>query len=265
MEAARILKNYQFDFTIKYIAFGAEELGLYGSSYYVSEAINKKEKIIAVINLDMISYADLIPEDINIASNEKSEWLGEMFTSIAKTYTNINSTNTIDPSFRWSDHAPFWHANYPAILAIEDLIIANPYYHSPGDLLNTLTLNFGIEVTKAAIANAAYLAQLYDPDLPKPPKNITIKPIYSYSLLDSRKHILLSWTSNNNNLAGFNIYRTNASHVNYVKLNSAPITNTTYIDNYLALDSIYFYSITSISKNNKESHFSAEISEDMIN
>jgi hypothetical protein len=261
MEAARILHNYDFDFTIKYIAFGAEELGLYGSAYYATNAANKKEKIIGVINLDMISYVDLIPEELNIASDEKSQWLGNIFVSLTNTYTNIQSVNTVDPSFRWSDHASFWHVNYDAILAIEDLNITNPFYHSPGDTLNTLSLSFGIETTKGAIANVIYLAQLFDPHLPKPPKNITLQSIYSYSLFDARKHIIISWQPNNTNISGYNIYRSDISHYNYTKLNSTLITNSTYKDSYIHPDTLYYYVITSISPNNLESHFSAEVSE----
>lgn len=262
MEAARILKNYQFDFTIKYITFGAEEIGLYGSAYYASNASQQNEKIIAVINLDMISYVDLIPEDINIASNEKSAWLGEMFKSLTETYTNVKAVNTIDPSFRWSDHSSFWHSNYSAILAIEDLNISNPFYHSPADTIDTLTLNFGIETTKAAISSIVTLAQLYDPQLPMPPKDISIKPVYSYSLFDSRKHISLSWDPNNSNTLGFNIYKTNISHLHYSKLNASPITEPFYKDIHQPPDSFYFYVITAISPNYQESHFSAEVSED---
>ena len=50
MEAARILSNYQFDFTIRYIAFDAEEIELYGSTYYASNASQQNEKIIGVLN-----------------------------------------------------------------------------------------------------------------------------------------------------------------------------------------------------------------------
>jgi hypothetical protein len=59
MEAARILSNRPLDFTVRFIAFSAEEQGLIGSLSYVQTQLSPEEEIIGVINLDMIAYADL--------------------------------------------------------------------------------------------------------------------------------------------------------------------------------------------------------------
>jgi hypothetical protein len=66
MEAARILAKYPLDFTVRFIAFSAEEWGLYGSHYYSAGVRASSERIIGVVNLDMIAYADTMPEDLDI-------------------------------------------------------------------------------------------------------------------------------------------------------------------------------------------------------
>jgi Zn-dependent M28 family amino/carboxypeptidase len=56
MEAARVLSNYQFDATIRFITFDREEQGLYGSSAYAAAAALAGENILGMVNLDMIAY-----------------------------------------------------------------------------------------------------------------------------------------------------------------------------------------------------------------
>ncbi len=56
MAAAELLSDYDFNLTIKFMAFSGEEQGLKGSAHYVSGAYSAGENITAVINLDMIAY-----------------------------------------------------------------------------------------------------------------------------------------------------------------------------------------------------------------
>jgi aminopeptidase YwaD len=59
IEAAKIISSKNLDFNIKFIAFGAEELGLIGSSYYVNSLTSKeKSSILAMINLDKVGVGD---------------------------------------------------------------------------------------------------------------------------------------------------------------------------------------------------------------
>ena len=56
LAASEILSDYDFNYTIRFIAFSGEEQGLIGSSHYSSDAWNNGDNITAVINLDMIAY-----------------------------------------------------------------------------------------------------------------------------------------------------------------------------------------------------------------
>ena len=55
---AYVLSKYQFNHTIKFITFSGEEVGTYGSFTYAREASYRGDNIVAVLNMDMIGYAN---------------------------------------------------------------------------------------------------------------------------------------------------------------------------------------------------------------
>ena len=54
MELARVMSAYQFDKTIVFVAFAAEEIGLSGSQAYAAQAKQDGMQIEAVLNNDII-------------------------------------------------------------------------------------------------------------------------------------------------------------------------------------------------------------------
>lgn len=159
LEAASILNQYEFNYTIKYICFAGEEQGLHGSEFYAAEAVSGGEDILGVINLDMIGYEDVDPEDLDIFGDSGSEWLVDKFIFAAQTYTSLGTVKTINPNMVWSDHAAFWDEGYSALCGFEDFYFTNPNYHKTLDTIDTLDLSFTEEVTKAAVACLAELAE----------------------------------------------------------------------------------------------------------
>jgi hypothetical protein len=259
MEAARIFKDHSFDFSVKFICFSAEELGLYGSKDYAQKARLGGEDIIAVINLDMIAYTDFLPEDLDIIGNPSSEWLINCFSSTAKKYTLLDIFKIVNPSFIWSDHASFWNSGYSAICGIEDANVPNPYYHTTQDTIDTLNLDFMTEAVKASLATVAELAQPVSS--PQTPTGLISRSQVASSLFLSRKTVFLSWSDNPDPAIGYNVYRTTTSHLNYQKLNSSPLTQMSYIDRNLDGDTSYFYVITAVDGLGNESNFSKEVTD----
>ncbi len=261
MEAARIFASQTFDFTVKFICFSAEEWGLYGSRNYALEARQRGEDIIAVINLDMIAYTDSIPEDLDIISNPASEWLADRFFSTSLTYTPLlNIFKVVNASVTGSDHSPFWDRGYSAILGIEDVFIANPYFHTTNDTIDTLNLDFATEVAKASLAIAADLAQPVS--TPRTPTGFTSRSQIISSLFSSIKTAFLEWDTNQDPVIGYNIYRTTTSHSNYQKLNSSPLVQTYYRDENLDPYTPYYYVVTAIDSLDNESNYSKEVVDD---
>lgn len=161
LEIARILAGASFEYTVKFICFSAEEWGLYGSDYYARKAKNRGEKIVGVINMDMVAYTDATRKKLEIYVNSSSNWLGAKFLQAAATYAPMSISKYVDGWADWSDHWSFWDYGYYALCGIESAADWNPYYHRTTDTLDKLNLNFCVSVTKASLAAAAVLAKPY--------------------------------------------------------------------------------------------------------
>lgn len=159
MEAARIAVPYSFDYTVDFVCFSAEEWGLYGSEHYAAEASQSGQNIVAVLNLDMISYTDVTPEDLDLVCNNSSAWLADRFTAVTAEYVPaLPCLKVVDASLTWSDHASFWNEGYSALCGIEDVADTNPYYHTPQDTIDKLNFGFYTQVARAVLAVAADIA-----------------------------------------------------------------------------------------------------------
>ena len=110
---ARDLAESSFPFTLRFIAFGSEEIGLVGSEFYVgSLSESERQDIVAMINLDAVG------------SGTGTRVLGdEELTDIV-----LESGDTLGIDVRWSpglrggssDHAGFLDAGIPAVMLFSD-------------------------------------------------------------------------------------------------------------------------------------------------
>jgi len=170
LAAARILGPHKFDRTLRFVAFSAEEGGIYGSSHYAAESARKNEDIVAVINIDMIGYVNQEPENIDIFANEKSAWLLDAITNHAPVYApELFIYRIINDKYDGSDHGPFWYNGYPAICFMEDYYPSNQFYHSPKDTLDTINFPFFLNTVRLAVAGLAELAGIHVQDKPAVP------------------------------------------------------------------------------------------------
>jgi len=257
MEIARILSGYRFDFTIKFIAFSAEEWGLYGSRRYAQAARQRGEDILGVVNLDMIGYADRLPEDLDLIVNDRSDWLGNKYVAAANLYAPLAILKSINASVTGSDHSPFWDQGYSALLGIEDIPLKNPHYHKPTDTADTLNLEFATAVTRASLAAVAELAQPVNPVAP--PTGIQVRTQILRSLFSSRKMVLLTWNPGPSDISGYHVYRTLTSHGGYQRANAALIKQPYYVDRLLRTDVTFSYVVTAVDTQGRESNYSVEV------
>ncbi len=162
IEAARIMSGYNFKYTIRFICFGGEEQGLYGSSSYADAAAAAGDDIIGVMNLDMVLYGPAGQDVFWVPYDAQSTGLALALDAICDTYVPALEVLTeYDPGVTYSDHSSFWNAGYAAVLGIEQEVFSNPYYHQTTDLLsNYITyFPFGTNCIRGAIATVAYLAE----------------------------------------------------------------------------------------------------------
>lgn len=167
IEAARVLQNYDFEYSIRFIAFSGEEFGLYGSEYYAQQAYTLGDSIRGVFNADMIAYSDAQPEDLDVIgkiSNPSCDWLADFFIAAADSYTTLLTYKYLTSSWIPSDNQSFLDYGYPGLLGIEDYSVINPWYHSPGDTIGAgyNDNDFCTEVIKAHVAAVAIMAVPYE-------------------------------------------------------------------------------------------------------
>ncbi len=166
LEAARILSGYDFSYTIRFICFGGEEQGLWGSEYYAGLAAAASEDIIGVVNLDMIYYGPSGHDVLWVPYNSQSTGLALAFEAISDTYVPALTVDIeYSPGTTYSDHSSFWNEGYAALLGIEEEVYSNPYYHQTTDILSNYMMYFpfGTNCTRAALATVAYLAEPLGP------------------------------------------------------------------------------------------------------
>jgi len=170
--AARILSQYQFEGTIRFIAFSGEEQWMVGSSAYAHEAQFNGENIVAAINLDMILHPgfdnqDPDPDyDLDIESDGPSEWLAQYLAGQYAAYTPLATQVHVDPNLV-SDHWAFWQHGYNAIGLSENTVYeiwggSNDAYHQLSDTIDhpDYDWNFGLNTVRGAMAGLTGLAAL---------------------------------------------------------------------------------------------------------
>ena len=135
LEIARILKEQKVElpFDVKFIAFGAEEIGLVGSNYYANHMdIDEKNATIAMLNFDMVGVGDTF--EISMAGGENaSKLIGLARNALKEMGLSLDVSQKEN-----SDHSSFSYVGIPAIL-----IEAGPFkdYHTDKDTVE------GIEPT----------------------------------------------------------------------------------------------------------------------
>jgi hypothetical protein len=172
IEAARVMSQYLFEYTIKFALWNGEEQGLVGSEAYVAQMAAAGEQIIGAFNMDMIAYrgTDPAPPDLILYTNPSSMFLANTLATACDDYV----PGTLEPivlneSLGASDHASFWQFGYDAILAIEEEAWGSdfcPWYHTCDDLIWRYPQDYVLNCAKANLAATATTAVPLNPTGP---------------------------------------------------------------------------------------------------
>jgi hypothetical protein len=162
LEAARVLSQYPSEYTIKYIAFDLEELGLYGSKAYT--AAHAADDIRGMISLDMVAY-DPNTNTARIYGRTASNPIKTALASAVAEYSN-GLSSVLYGQLDQSDHAPFEARGWQACLLIESQAFNNPYYHTQNDKWESANyLNFAF-ATKMVRSTVGYLVDAAEVTVP---------------------------------------------------------------------------------------------------
>lgn len=161
LEAARVLRDAEFEATLRFVCFSREEQGLIGSGAYVRDCYERGDSIAGALNFDMVGYVDVVPEDLDAIYNDASGWLADAYEAAAGLYVpDLPVLTKYAPSLSASDHASFWNYGYSSTCNIEDSNVPNPYYHRTTDRVSTLNFAFYTNVVRAAVATLAQMARV---------------------------------------------------------------------------------------------------------
>jgi len=164
MEIARILSQFEFDRSIVFCAFSAEEYGLFGSEAYASRAEEQGMNILGYFNLDMIGYkhpGEMIHTDMIAPAS--AEELSDFYKAVAAIYLPdfLIYDAVVIPG--GSDHISFNEHGFMGIFPAEEDITYSPYIHTANDLIGP-SVNCMLKAQKfiqAALASVVSLARPY--------------------------------------------------------------------------------------------------------
>jgi hypothetical protein len=163
LEAARIFKDYSFEYSIIFALWDEEELGLVGSYDYAERANQLGMDIKGVINMDMIAYDGDGDRKLEVHSRNfgNSIQLSNDMVEFAEDYNfDIELVQYLTNGAMNSDHRSFWQFGYTAVLLIEELSGGdfNPWYHQIEDRVDILDMDYFTECATFTIAVTASLA-----------------------------------------------------------------------------------------------------------
>ena len=165
LEAARILIDYNFEYTIIFALWDDEEYGLLGSANYANSAYVDNDSIHGVINMDAIAH----DSDNDAIARVHAKPIGNS-QAIADTVLSVNIEYNIglnmilvNPGATYSDHASFWNRNYGAVLMIQDWDNdPNPQYHLASDSIYYFNIPYFHKLARLSIGSAAAFAVPYE-------------------------------------------------------------------------------------------------------
>lgn len=191
LEIARVLCPLTFGKSIMFIGVNLEEnktgksggLITRGSKALADHAKTQAWDITGLIDLEEIAYASDSVEQtapplpielpkignfIGVIGNENSASLVQGFIKSIERYgiplpyfpLVVPGNGEILPDTRRSDHAPFWDAGYQAIMVTDTADFRTPHYHQASDTLETLNLDFALNVCRATAGTVIDMAEI---------------------------------------------------------------------------------------------------------
>ena len=175
LELARVMSQYEFDKSVVFIAFSAEEVGLFGSQAYAGKARQEKMQIEAVLNNDIIgndvagngrSANNRVRVFSEGPEDSPSRSLARYTKEIAERYFPSMTVDLIfrrDRFGRGGDHTSFNREGYAAVR----LTTPSENYANQHTATDTFANASAPYATRIAKMNAAVLSSLAL--APKPP------------------------------------------------------------------------------------------------
>ena len=167
LETARLMKNVDTKFSVKFIHFSMEEVGLVGSTHYVNNiAFPNGMDIKLLFNIDEVGGINGMVNNTIVcerdqanptAANDASWAYTDTLATCVELYSNLFTT--ISYAYA-SDYMPFQAKDYVITGLFEDHY--SPYAHTLGDSLGNMDIPYVFEIAKGTIGASLYFAEAYE-------------------------------------------------------------------------------------------------------
>ncbi|MCA9942362.1 MAG: M20/M25/M40 family metallo-hydrolase [Anaerolineales bacterium] len=158
LETARVLSSREWNQTIVFVAFAAEEQNRLGSTHFVSDRLLTGWRFDAMVSTDIVGGRPGIPQSVRLFSPGPDgspprqfarymHFLGTLYLPQFP-YEMIDAE---DRPGRYSDHVSFLQAGVPAVRLTESVEDQN-HQHNSSDTADLLDYNYLLQVTQLNIA-----------------------------------------------------------------------------------------------------------------
>ena len=198
LEIARVLSPYLFNYTIMFVAFNAEEIGLVGSTALATKLADENVTVAVMYNFDMILWdTPAAPENwkVHIVHNGgDSAWFAQEAENLGQNLVGAPVQANDQPGWTSSDHSPFWNRGFPAVWFFEYNGWGNPWIHSSQDHLGRpeYSAELGALTTKTAAAAIADYATVISTQVGFPTIDFLSPHKNSFVTPDNQVELVLS-------------------------------------------------------------------------
>jgi hypothetical protein len=256
LEMARILAGTgrKPAFTVKAIAFDAEEIGLYGSDSFAQRAKKAGTDIRCMLNYDMVGALDsagkkndsLFVSKVYSGMTIYAQLLGKM----AGWYGRLADTNLVAKYnsiyLNGSDSWTFYNQGYPVTYS-EEYVFCDKY-HTGRDSVRYLNVRYCTSIIRAGMGMLATLA-----NYPLKVRNVTVIP--------AKGQLTLRWSANTQtNVTGYRVYWGRQPRTYTGSQLTASRLDTTCSIGGLLTDSTYYLAVAAVDDSGRPSVLLGEVS-----
>ena len=135
-ETARLLSQYQFDRSIIYCNFNAEECGLVGSAAFAKDCADRGMDIVGYFNMDMNGYLEEGSDiHVHLLYTTQDSVIADFFYNFCEVYYPEMPIRQAWMEHADSDYSSFNRNGYAALYPFEDVHASSPFIHSRNDVM----------------------------------------------------------------------------------------------------------------------------------
>lgn len=247
MELGKVFSDYETKKEVRFVAFGAEEIGLLGSKYYVNNLTNnEKARSLGNINMDMIgtNYEECTQLAIETVDGKEHS----VTDGVLNAGKQLGKDNYFVSKYGGSDHVSFHNAGIDEVTFIWVIPNTNddgtePWYHTYEDTIDKISPERLQEMGELISTSIFDLVGAYD-------KNIVVSKINNLESSEVTNNIVkLTWNTPNNEI-GLSEYIVYKDGKKFAKV---PSETKEFVVDGLRANTIYGFKVTAKYSNGEES------------